>query len=517
MASFSSTLRILFIASEADPFVKVGGLGDVAGSLPRALRSLEIRRSRPGEIKLDIRLVIPFHKVISLHNNQLRQVASFDVPHQDGNIPAEAYDLEIDDLPVYLIAGEPITREDSVYSGDPIKDGRKYTFFSLAALELCRALGWQPHLLHANDWHTAPAVYALSTLYAQDPFFAQISTLLSVHNLPYLGVGTGLELKSFGLPPAKNSTLPGWAQDLPLPLGLLTADHIVAVSDTYAKEILTPEFGSGLYDFLRTRQDSISGILNGLDQERWNPVKDPSLPFNFTRETLAARQANKIALQTELGLDTDPGKMLLAMITRMDHQKGVDLALAALRILAQDEKTALPDRHPSWQAVILGTGTPELEEAAHQMEIDFPEQVRAALRFDSALSRRIYGSADALLIPSRYEPCGLAQMIAMRYACIPIARSTGGLRDTVYDYDQSDNPRGFLFEKASAEALAEAVRRALQVYAEPARWRDLQRNGMIEDFSWERSARQYLALYETLSLRRQGFKLTDKDIENESR
>lgn len=521
MTSFSSSLRILFLAAEADPFIKVGGLGDVAGSLPQALRSLELRKDGAEDTFLDVRLVIPYHKDLSLNGYQVRQIASFDLvynlDHQQQRLPVEVYDLELGDLPVYLIAGDPITSQEKVYSGDSTLDGRKYTFFSLAALELCRALGWQPDLLHANDWHTAPAVYALASTYASDPFFKQTATLLSLHNLPYLGVGTGPELERFGLAPAADPRLPWWARDLPLPLGLLTADHIVAVSESYAKEILTSEFGSGLSEFLSTRADSISGILNGLDQERWDPVQDPNLPYNFNRDTLPARAANKHELQKELGVPAQPEKMLLGMVTRMDHQKGVDLALDALRLLAEEAKTPQQEDRPGWQAVILGTGTPELEEAARQMEVDYPDQIRTVLRFDGPLSRRIYGGADALLVPSRYEPCGLAQMIAMRYACIPVVRATGGLRDTVYDYGQSENPRGFLFENPQPQSLAEAIRRALRVFTNTAEWRNLQRNGMIEDFSWERSARKYLSLYEALILRRQGAAATGQDTTNEKR
>jgi starch synthase len=267
----------------------------------------------------------------------------------------------------------------------------------------------------------------------------------------------------------------------------------VAVSPTYAKEILTPEFGSGLYDFLQERAGSISGILNGLDLDQWDPTTDRRLAANFDSHSLPRRALNKRALQEELGLEPDPKIPLLAMVTRMDNQKGVDLALDAL------QQIEIPVEQPvqSWQAVILGTGTPSLEEAAERMQANYPDRLRAILAFDADLSRRIYGGADALLIPSRYEPCGLAQMIAMRYGCVPIARAVGGLKDTIQPYpDKKAN--GFLFTEPTPEALSGTIRNALATYADQKAWRKLQKEGMIQDFSWERSAREYISLYRSM-------------------
>lgn len=480
-------LRVLFLAAEADPFIKIGGLADVASSLPAALRRLT---SSFGNV--DVRLVLPLHGAIRREAYPLRSLATFDIPHASGPIPAEALTMDLNGLPVYFITGPMIPSDAPVYTPDPGIDGVKFTFFSLAALELARILNWTPHIVHANDWHTAPAIYALSRSREHDPFYYNTATLLSLHNLPYLGVGAGPALAAFGLPPAAGSALPVWAQDMPLPLALLTADHIVAVSPTYAREILTPDFGSGLQDFLRSRAGSISGILNGLDEQRWDPAKDPALKANYSRADLPKRRANKAALQQEFGLTPDPNVPLFAMITRMDHQKGVDLVPPALRQLI--------DR--PWQAIILGTGDKILEADARSLEASYPERVRAAIRFDAGLSRRMYAGADALLIPSRYEPCGLTQMIAMRYGCVPIARATGGLRDTIQDFGVSTESTGFLFSEAAPEALAAALRRAILAYQDPPGWEGLQRRGMAQDLSWRRFAKQYLSLYESLSIER---------------
>jgi starch synthase len=488
-------LRILYLASEAVPFIKVGGLGDVAGSLPLTLRGLS-QTSDPSSVDtlelsnggLDIRLVIPFHDVIRQRTHTLRPVASFNVPHKDGPIPADVYGSEIDGLPVYLISGPPIPPGTPVYTGDNAVDGYKYAFFSMAALKLPFVLGWQPHILHANDWHTAPAVYALKLLQSTDEFYAGIATVLSVHNLPYLGLGAEQALESFGIPPAGNSRLPAWAQNLPLPLGLLAADQIVAVSPTYAKEILTPEFGSGLAEFLQTRSQVVSGILNGIDISRWDPATDAQLPANYSIHSLPNRAANKEALIHELGLDPLKSIPLLAMITQMDRQKGVDLALEALAELAE----TCPDL--AWQVVLFGTGAANLEAAARKLEIDYPQRVRTVIRADAALTCRIFAGADMILIPSRYEPCGVTQMVAQRYGCVPIARATGGLCDAIRDAGQA-RATGFLFEEASPKALTEAILRALSIYSDRRRWRRLQHYGMLADFSWENSARQYLHLY----------------------
>ena len=418
----TTPIRVLTLAAEASPFVKIGGLGDVAGALPSALRSL----STP----VDIRLAIPFHNIIDRSQFKLEPIASFAIYHQDGPLIAEIYQTTVDGTPIYLISGPPISDSSTVYSSDAGMDGSKFTFFSLAALALAQNLSWSPHILHAHDWHTAPAIHALAHNQFRDNFYKSIATLITVHNLPYLGVGAGDALTAFGLPPVQDSPLPYWAENLPLPLGLLQADHISTVSKGYAKEILTPEFGAGLDEFLKSRTNSITGILNGLDTKSWDPDSDQSIPFPYSRENLKNRTSNKIALLKELRLDPDPQRPLIGMINRMDHQKGVDLVPNALRALADQ----------NWQAVILGTGDVGLENAIRDLDSESPH-VKAIIRYDGELARRIYAGSDTLLIPSRYEPCGLTQMIAMRYGCVPIARSTGGLRDTITDY-HPENKKG---------------------------------------------------------------------------
>jgi starch synthase len=469
------TLNILFLAAEADPFAKVGGLGDVAGSLPLALLALP-------DAALDVRLVIPFHTVIRIESFPMQREVEFTINRDGVDIPVEVFSTQLQGLTVYLISGEPVRRVETVYMSDPLVEGEKYVFFSLAALELARRLNWRPHIVHANDWHTAVSLYSIKRQ-SDDRFWARTKTVLSIHNLCYMGGGSEAVMDAYGLPPVEAPEIPEWARQVPLVLGLWAADKIVAVSAAYAEEIQTPEYGCGLEELLLSRRKIVTGIVNGIDTTIWDPSSDTFLPVNFTARKLPTRDGVKSALQSRFGLEVDPDIPLLGMVTRMDHQKGVDIALGALRLLADEP----------WQAILLGTGNPELEIAVRQLESDFLPQVAVVLRYDGKLAHQIYGGSDMLLMPSRYEPCGLAQMIAMRYGCIPIARSTGGLRDTI-----AESHTGFLFADASSPAMVVALRRALAVFNDRSEWRAMQKAAMAEDFSWERSALKYAKLYRSL-------------------
>lgn len=483
MSARPPALKILFLASEAAPLIKVGGLGDVAGSLPLALRALQ-----PPDWagpSLDVRLVLPFHQEIrdSLGNPPL--AASFTLNHPEGDLWVKVYRTDFNSLPVYLIDGEGINPDGLVYSRNPEEDGFKYVFFSLAAIEMIRHLDWQPNIVHANDWHTGAALYSLKIRQRTDPFYKPVHSLISVHNLPFMGKDAAAAIKSFDLPPAKAPQLPAWAEFFPLPLGLVSADHIVAVSPGYAAEILTPEFGCGLQDFLMTRKNSICGILNGLDQDAWNPATDQDIVSRYSVDSLNKKIHNKTVLQSELKLPINDAIPLLVMVTRMDQQKGVDIAVNGLRLAADHD----------WQAIILGTGDPLLETSCRSLEAEFPNRVRALIKYDSALSHQLYAAGDIFLMPSRYEPCGLSQMISMRYGCIPLARATGGLRDTIHDDPTLTASTGFLFEEENPEMFAETLRRALYVYQDQDDWKKIQLRAMNQDFSWIKSALEYANLY----------------------
>ncbi|MDD2921884.1 MAG: glycogen/starch synthase, partial [Anaerolineales bacterium] len=417
------TINVLFLAAEAEPFVKVGGLGDVAGSLPRALRALS-----NDDLQVDVRLVLPYHPVIKADN--LKPLGIFSLKRGDTEVQAEAFETSLDGMPVYFINGDPIRANGSVYSSDAKLDTEKYAFFSLAALELPRQINWFPNVIHANDWHTALSVYgALAKSWEEGA--RRIASVFTLHNLPFMGADASAVLESYGFKLAQTD-LPEWARVLPLPLGLWASDAIVAVSPTYARETLLPEYGCGLDGFLQTRSETVSGILNGLDVASFNPADDAALGVNFDLDSFEKRAANKGLLQERLGLAREPETPLLAMVSRMDVQKGVDLAFTALKSL----------KGLNWQAVILGAGDIKLEEAALNLQEIYPERVKVITRYDAGLARQIYAGADMLLMPSRYEPCGLSQMIAMRYGCVPIVRAAGGLNDTV-----AHGVTGFVFEK----------------------------------------------------------------------
>jgi starch synthase len=470
-------MRVLFLAAEAEPLVKVGGLGDVAGSLPPALRALPADEG--GGEKLDVRLVLPFHS--SLHTSSVHALAKYSISLAGQRIPVRAFETHLDDVPVYLISGKPIAVGGAVYSLDPRQDSVKYTFFSLAALELARQLKWYPDLIHGNDWHTALALYAARQK-VPSKRFQEAARLLTVHNLAFMGPDVREQLAAFALPLA-GTDLPDWASRLPLPLGLWAADAIIAVSPTYARELLTAEAGQGLETYLQTRANSISGILNGLDVGVYDPAHDPALTLQFSIDALKDRTRNKLAIQERLGLKPDEVVPLLAVVSRMDSQKGIDLVIKALYGLGESP----------WQAVILGTGDPSLENQVRRLQAAMPERVRAELYFDGKLARQIYAGADILLMPSRREPCGLAQMIAMRYGCIPVARATGGLSDTL-----QHGVTGFLFTDPTATALIGSLQEALSTFADHGRWQAIQLAAMRQDFSWARSAQAYAALYRKL-------------------
>lgn len=473
-------MNILFLAAEAEPFIKVGGLADVAGSLPPAIQQVASAEN------VDIRVVIPFHGALQRQSLAMHFVTQVQLRHYPQPVEADVYQLEHTDITTYLINGALLSPDAPVYTSDSGVDGMKYTFFSLAALEFCKSIQWKPDIVHANDWHTAPALYAIDVF--ADPFFAQTGKIITIHNLPYLGHGAADALSAFGLPPATNSTLPVWAQQLPLPVGLYAADKIVAVSPTYAQEILTPDFGAGLDSYLVTRKADICGILNGIDYRLWNPKTDPVIPYPYDIEHLSSKVKNKTKILQDFSLPIDADVILIGMITRMDYQKGVDLALKALRSISDQ----------SWLAIILGTGSPVLEQAVIQLHHELPGKVQAVIRFDPTLSRQIYAAADLLLIPSRYEPCGLTQMIAMKYGTLPLGRSTGGLKDTIVDNHDPSTSCGFLFENPSPDELAEALIRAIKTYQDKKAWQSMQINAMKQDFSWNRSALKYYKLYKEI-------------------
>ena len=473
-------LRILFVAAEAVPFAKVGGLADVAGSLPKALRRL-------GD---DARLTIPKYGTIDEAKFGLTPALEpFPVPVGSGDLSASVLKGLVDnELPAYLVANEKYFAREEIYGYDD--DGERFIFFCRAVLEMLKGLGWQPDIIHCNDWHTAIIPNWLKTILKDDPFFAHTATVFTIHNLAYQGIQEpGLlkfaRVEEYGLiPHPKDEEL---SQVVVLMArGIIFADVINTVSERYAQEILTPEYGEGLDPILAQRRDRLFGILNGIDYDSWNPATDPHIAANYDLTSLDRRVENKLALQREAGLPVGAEIPLLGMVSRLADQKGFDILAEAL-----DEMMKL-----NLQFVLLGTGERRYHDFFAQVAEEYPHKAAVFLRFDPALARRIYAGSDMFLMPSHFEPCGLGQMIAMHYGSVPIVRSTGGLADTVQDCDPATlRGNGFVFQEYDAGALLKAVKRALDTYRRKGLWRALMERGMRADFSWAASARKYVELY----------------------
>jgi starch synthase len=463
------------LAAEAAPLAKVGGLADVIGSLPAALK----------ELGHDVRVALPGYGTIDWVRYAPKSRTKFPVYTTWGAPEAEIWETTVAGIPHWLVTGAPIPRERWIYGRSIEEDGPKFIFFSLAALWATEALDWKPDVVHAHDSHTGAAVWWLGTEGRDNPWFRSVASVFTIHNLPYAAQGAGKALGDYKLRrSAALSALPADYRDSLMALGILGADWLTTVSPTYAREILTPDGGHGLDGVLRARADRLAGILNGIDPGSWNPATDPDLIATFDAATLSRRSRNKTELQREAGLEADARMPLLAAVTRLVKEKGFDVAVPAIRRWL--------DR--GGQFVLLGTGDPSLEHEYAQLELRYPHRASVRLRFDARYARRIYGGADAIVLPSRYEPCGLAQLIAMRYGCVPIARRTGGLADTVVDAGDP-GATGLMFDDFDAWSLWDALDRSLKVYAQPLRWTDLQKNGMARDFSWSRSGREYASIY----------------------
>ena len=360
-------MNILFICSEADPLVKIGGLGDVGGALPAALHSLS--KEGGNYSSLDIRLAIPYYPKIKIQDIPTRFITSIKIKTAESPVEARIFETSLSGVTTYLVSGEPIDRSEMVYGLDFKSDAEKFIFFSLACLQLPHALHWTVDILHANDWHTAVAVHQLKDLPNKPAELKNTKSILSLHNLPFMGTGSEEALKKYQISPSTNSDLPAWGRELPLPMGLAAADRIIAVSPTYAREILTPEYGCDLQDFLKTRETNLMGILNGIDTHAWDPFTDPEIRPNFDQGTIENKKLNTAALRKEFYLPAKNNQPLLVLISRLDQQKGVDILIEALRLIK---------KHP-WQAILLGTGNKLLEQACVDLQTALPDKVRAAI------------------------------------------------------------------------------------------------------------------------------------------
>ncbi|MBU0501142.1 MAG: glycogen synthase GlgA [Gammaproteobacteria bacterium] len=478
------SLNVLFASSEAVPFIKTGGLADVSGSLPPVLRGL-------GQ---DVRLILPAYPEALQRIGETREVAQLRLPGHHESVHLLEGRGE-NDMPVYLVdAPSAFRRKGNPYVGpkgiDWPDNHRRFTLFSraVAALGLNRAgLDWNPDIVHCNDWQTG-LVPALMDHEWQRP-----ATLFTIHNLSYFGLFSHEAFEELHLPTDlwRMEGLEFYGSGSFLKAGLAYADQITTVSPTYAGEIRTATFGYGLEGLLQFRSNRLSGILNGIDYAAWNPATDPHLDHPYDLSTLDNRIHNKRELQREFDLPERDNALLFGYIGRLVEQKGADLILDILPRL---------QRQGNAQVVFLGSGNPDLEQTLREAQYQFPEMVRCRIGYDEGLSHRIEGGCDAFLMPSRFEPCGLNQLYSLRYGCVPIVHTTGGLADSVVDVTaatlKNGSATGFSFLHANPDGLWYAVHRALECYHNrPDLWLELMTRGMQSDFSWERSAGQYLRLY----------------------
>jgi starch synthase len=474
-------LKILLVAAEVAPFAKVGGLADVAGALPKALKAM-------GH---DVRVVMPRYGSIDVEKYGLRRiVTNLGVPLAHQPVNADVLEGRIaGEVPIYFIENQQFFGREGMYGF--WDDDARFIYFSRAALEMLRPLDFRPDVIHVNDWHTAVIPNMLARLYAADPFYADIATVLTIHNLAFQGVfGYGAlnlaDLEQWGL---IKPGMPGLDDIVNLlGRGLYFSDVVNTVSNRYAQEILTPEYGEKMDPLLKVFRGKLHGIINGIDYDVFNPATDASLVANYDIGSIEKKLENKLALQKEVGLPQDPAIPVIGLISRLYDQKGLDLTANIMWGLMR----------LNLQLVVLGAGDARYEELFRANARDNPQKVSATIGFKPVLAQHIYAGSDMFLMPSRFEPCGLGQLISLRYGTIPIVRATGGLADTIGDWDPvRETGNGFVFTAYDHWDLFAQVVRALETFRQPALWRRLRTNAMSTDVSWGNSAEKYVGLYRT--------------------
>ena len=472
-------MKVLFAASEAHPFIKTGGLGDVMGALPKSLIKLGV----------DVRVVIPKYKNIKDELKQkLQFVKWFTVSVGWRNQYCGVFQYQYKGVTYYFIDNEYYFNRDGLYGY--FDDGERFAFFNRAVLEFIKQIDWQPDLINCNDWQTGMVPVLLNLEYKKDEFYSKIKTVFSIHNLLFKGSFSPKilpELFGYDYMPLANGSVELDGAVSFLKGGLNYCDQITTVSKTYAEEIKTPQYGEGLDGFLRSRSYYLMGIVNGIDYEEFNPQDDKFIFKNFNANSIDNKVQNKLALQRELGLPQKKDTPMIGLISRITHQKGCDLIVNMIDRLLQKDI----------QLVILGTGDYWYEETFKNLQYRYPDKVSANIKFDNTLAHKIYAATDMFLMPSLFEPCGLGQLIALRYGSIPIVRETGGLKDTISPYNKYNGVgNGFGFKNFNSNELMQIMEYALTIYNDKNAWNNIIRQAMNSDNSWEKSAMQYKWLYE---------------------
>lgn len=476
----NSPLRVLMVAAEASPFAKVGGLGDVTGTLPRRL----------VELGFEVAVVLPLYRQVLSGGHKPRPTGRKIVLNHAGiDRRSPVHELDAEGVRYWFIREDRFYDRDDVYGppgGEYPDSAQRFSYLSRAAVEVMKVMDFEADVVHCHDWHTA-----LTPLYLETRGIRGTGNILTIHNLAYQGVFDGMVLDPGDLPAGSRES--GLLSDDGhlnfLRAGIVSADVLTTVSPTYAQEILSPEFGCGLENHLKRRSETLAGILNGIDYEDWDPGQDQALAAPFSAADTSGRKANRDALYQQLALSPAADSPLLSFVGRLVHQKGVDVLVSALPAIVKEGFTV----------IVLGTGDPVLEESLKVAAAPLRGRVSVNIGFDDKLARRIYAGSDFFFMPSRFEPCGLGQMIAMRYGAVPVVRATGGLADTVADLDaEGEKGNGIIFGEVLEGDILRALHRAGEIY-HGGRLASIVPRIMKQDNSWRRSARQYAGLYRELT------------------
>lgn len=472
-------MKVLFIASEAFPFIKTGGLGDVAYALPKALRRLGV----------DARVIIPKYSLIKdQYKSMMEKIWEFQVPLGYKNKYCGLWKLEYDGVPFYFIDNEEYFKRSEPYGeGD---DGEKFAYFSKAVLESIGHFdNFVPDILHCNDWHTAMCIPMLQEFYQKNGIYSDMKTVFTIHNLRYQGVfGKEIlwESLDLGYEYFHEDRLKFYDGVSFMKGGIVYANAVSTVSPTYAEEIKSDYFGEGLHGLLRTKSWNLFGILNGLDTDINDSKTDQHLFENYDASNLDKKANNKEKLQKMLNLPVSKDTPMIGMVTRLADQKGLDLVQAVIEDILQEDI----------QFVVLGTGDKKFEDMFKFFAWKYPDKMSSNIFFDLSLAQKIYAASDMFLMPSKFEPCGIGQLIALKYGSIPIVRETGGLNDTVSSYnDFTGEGNGFAFANYNAHDMLYTIRRSIGYYWNKEIWNNLVMRGMTGDYSWYKSAKEYIDMY----------------------
>lgn len=474
-------MNILIVASEAHPFIKTGGLGDVIGALPVAL----------NDLGADVRVVIPNYRDIKKEiKENLKYIDNFTVNVGWRNQYCGILEYEHEGVKFYLLDNEYYFNRGGLYGY--YDDGEKFAFFDRAVLEFVKHIDWVPDILHCNDWQTGMVPVLLKLEYSKEEKFKNMKTMFSIHNLFFKGMFDPKvlpELFGYDYESFNNGSLEHYGAVSFLKGGINYADKVTTVSKSYAEEIKTPEYGEQLEGLLRYRSSVLEGIVNGIDYKEYNPEEDKYIYSTYSVNDLENKKINKEELQKELGLTVNKDVPMIGLVSRLTHQKGCDLIINILEELLKEDI----------QVVVLGTGDYMYEESFKSFQGRHPNKISANIKFSNELAHKIYAASDMFLMPSLFEPCGLGQLIALRYGSIPIVRETGGLKDTVTPYNEYDETgNGFGFKNYRFEELLNIIKYALKIYENKDKWNNIVRQAMSSDNSWEKSAKEYIEIYNQL-------------------